>query len=201
MHRLGIDLDGVLAEFNKGVRTYACEVLGRTLPDYTEPTQWNYLQPQYGLTPKEEGAIWQAIQNDERFWRGLGCYDNTKAVLDRLAHATLNGTDVYFLTTRPGIRSKGQSEAWLEEHGFPKATVLITPDKGPVAKGLRLTAFIDDKPENCFDVRMHSPRTRVYMLRRGWNRKAEADIVASEGVINVHAVDSFEEFLELEGVG
>jgi hypothetical protein len=197
--RLGIDIDGVLACFNSGIREVCCEVAGRELPAYREPTKWNYLQDHYGLTPQEEAEVWNRIVTSDAFWMGLRAYDHTPTTLTRLWHAAGNGTDIYFLTTRPGVRAKHQTEQWLWRHGFPHATVLISDKKGPLAQGLKLTAFLDDKPENCYDVKLHSPETRGYLLRQPWNAHVEPESTDYDGPALL-LVDSVEEFLYMEGV-
>lgn len=191
--RIGIDVDGILADFNYSYCKLAVEVTGRNLfPQLPyAPPCWDYLQP-LGYTPEEEKAIWGVIIASDSFWKGLWPYQDTDTVLKRLT--TRWDDDIYFITNRPGKQAKIQTEVFLFNHGYTHPTVLVSGDKGPVAKGLKLDYFIDDKPSNCIDVADGSKETKVFMLNCTWNT---SNIFAIEDITRVTSVG---EFLDRIGV-
>jgi len=101
----------------------------------------------------------------------------------------LNKDDVYFITSRPGIDAKIQTEDWLYNAGYPHATVLISSAKGLCAQALKLDVYIDDRWENCVDVATTSLKTKVFLLDRPWNRGNNPD------AFNIVVVDSATDFL------
>lgn len=174
MKILGIDIDGVLADFNAGYRKKFINYTGLDLfRGEVDPPCWNY-EASYGYTPEQTKAVWSLIRDDDYFWRGLSPYAETRTFLRTLDN--LPEGEVYFITSRVGIDVKGQTERWLQDHGFTFniPTVLIARgEKGPLAKSLGITHFIDDRPENCHSVELHSPETQVRLLRRRYNEHAQ----------------------------
>lgn len=172
---LGIDLDGVLVNFNAGYIRTLTEVSGRAMvPENFEPPCWSYAE-QVGYSREEDNAAWKAIRANPKFWYDLNPLPGAITALDRLHARRLDGHEVYFITSRPGVRVHDQSVKWLEEHGFPRASVLIDRGgKGHAARALGLTHFIDDRPENCVDVMDFTGTTKVFMPRRSYNTAAQA---------------------------
>ncbi len=113
--------------------------------------------------------MWQAIMEGD-FWATLDPLPGAREVLAGLARQRDAGDDIYFLTARPGRYAKQFTEWWLEGQGYDCPTVLISRDKGSVCQGLKVEFFIDDKPENCREVKAYCPRTEVFLLDRPHNR-------------------------------
>lgn len=173
--KLGIDVDGVLADFVMGHVKALQHVTGKNLfpADFVE-TEWDY-HLAVGYTQEEDARTWKYIADSPDFWRTLPPLSSAEASLNYLRKKWVEGCDVYFITTRFGERVKEQTEDWLDTfnekipHGVPNPTVLITRRKGLCCKALNIDLFIDDKPENCMDVVMHSPATKVFLLNQPWN--------------------------------
>lgn len=166
--RIGLDIDGVLADFNAGFIQRCKEVTGEDKfpPNYI-PHTWNYPQA-LGYSEAQVSAVWENIKRDPMFWAKLPAYAHTDDFLHALCDQTWNEHDVYFVTSRLGLRSKLQTEDWLDAHFYPFATVLISSKKGASALALDLEIYIDDKTENCEDVKQFS-NADVFMLARPWN--------------------------------
>lgn len=181
--RIGVDVDGVLADFNSAFINRVITVTGRDLfpPRPFDIPTWNYPE-HYGYTADEVSAVWEDIKADAGFWYTLNGYPETRSTL-----ATLAGfnQDIYFVTARPGVRSKQQTEQWLVDMGFIYPTVLISSAKGLCARALNLTHYIDDRWENVVDVRQYNPTTQVFLLTQPWNVNNDA---AAEGVQRVASV-------------
>lgn len=172
---VGVDIDGVLANFIEAYSARLAQAHGSDLiPPGEQPTQWFFAE-EYGYSEAEDEQAWGTILADPQFWEGLRAYPDTERFLGSLrpglrASALTEDDEVYFLTVRPGLVSKAQTERWLRAHGFPEPTVLIARgDKGSLARGLELTHFLDDRPANCFSVRDGSPKTQVTMLAKPYN--------------------------------
>lgn len=166
---IGVDVDGVLADFNTNFMKRVVEVTGRDLfgPDYI-PTTWNYPES-LGYTPEEVTATWNHIKQDGNFWSSLPAYPRTNDFLHKLSIKSVFH-DIYFITSRPGFDAKQQTEQWLVQHRFGASpTVLISSLKGAAATALALDKYIDDNYENCVGVNSLSLNTKVYMMEQPWN--------------------------------
>jgi hypothetical protein len=190
---VGVDIDGVLADFNTAYRQRLIDVTGRTLiPPFVggyEPGVWNYATDEYGYTKEEDSAVWKDIIGDDTFWLRLNPY----AEADRFIRSLFD-CEVYFITTRPGKAVKSQSEQWIIDAapGYTP-TVLIAKNaaaKGQLASGLGLTHFIDDRPENCLAVKRAIPSCAVYLLDHKYNTWAKEN-VDYESIVRICALKDF----------
>jgi 5'(3')-deoxyribonucleotidase len=208
LFKIGFDLDGVVADFNQSFIKRLEKVSGKTstLPHTEEPPCWAY-PTAIGFSEEDERAAWNSVKNDPGFWLTLDPLFEAQQALSVLSTMYNVGHEVYFMTTRMGVHPHLQSMTWLELNGFPNASVLISSNKGPVAQGLALTHFIDDKPENCFDVdaacnptiefagtKTKEIKTKVYLFRRKWNDYPKYMEPAAEAGITV--VTSLRDFFE-----
>lgn len=202
---IGIDIDGVLANFNAAYRHALFATTGRDLiPEEVcrgskpgeEPPVWNYA-PYYGYTREEDRETWKNITESSSFWMDLKPLPQADDFLERLdCRVELDPIgerpEVYFITTRPGYDVKGQSTRWLSARFVDFPTVLITRgNKGQLAKGLGLTHFIDDKPENCTDVKHYVPECHVFLLSCRYNEAQQGELRA-QGITVVHTLNQFE---------
>lgn len=192
--KIGIDVDGVLADFNKSFIERVIDVTGKDLfpPRPFDIPTWHYPQA-YGYTDAEmkypDGPVWKTIADDPSFWYQLFPYDGAVEFIARLDSSV---HDLYFITNRPGTTAKSQTENWIEFHNFglqseafSYPTVLVSPAKGLCAKALNLDLYIDDNTDNCLDVNHTSPNTRVVMLARPWN-------TAQPGILRAESLPQFE---------
>ena len=197
---LGVDLDGCLVNFNEGLRERLALVTGRALiePGF-EPPKWNYPVDSYGYTEDEYASTWKSIEHDRRFWYELQPLPGAIFALVKLAQLAVLGHEVYFITSRPGIFAHQQSHQWISDFGFKQPTVLIDRGgKGPLAAGLRLTHFVDDRPENCFDVWNATSRigTKIYMPRRSYNvNEQKAVEIMNDETRRWSLIDGIDDFI------
>ncbi len=175
--KLGLDLDGVICDFNSAFAKLANEVLGRDLvPVEANPPRWDWLSAY--CTQEEIARVW-AEGHRRHFLRDLPWDESfcpvdtnsyTNQARERLI-AICETHEVYFLTSRTGKDAKWDTEYWLTEHaniGCP--TVLLTQEKGLAAKALQLDILIDDYPPFLLQTRLASPGTRLYLRRRRYNQ-------------------------------
>jgi len=193
---LGIDIDGVLADFVTSFCIKVEQVTGKVIGKV--PHRWSWYLDE-GVTEVEADKVWKEIAAYPHFWYGLGPYPGARQVVEALNH--VDGVhDIYFMTTRPP-GAKYWTEQWLQDLGFHNPTVLITARKGLACQALGVEVFIDDKPENALEVyRALPPTARVYMLSQPWNaeiREAWADERREGGV---QVLEEVGEMLQREGI-
>lgn len=169
--RIGIDVDGILADFNTPFRELVKAQTGISLPEISSnyPDTW-YYHKVGGVTNEQDKLLWKTIANDPCFWENVPEYPDAIGFLERLK-LDFYHDDIYFITSRSGDNAKKQTENWLEDLWFNGPTVLISSNKGYCCKALKLTHYLDDRNENCQDVRDTSIDTNGYMLDRPWNEK------------------------------
>ena len=167
MIKIGLDLDGVLCDFNTSFLRLLQEIHGGQLgPSVADgqrymPDRWNWC-PALGFSRAEIDAAWHHVQAPSTaFWEQLEPlypHDAMCELIDRLAIFQYNKRsvaepfEVYFLTSRPGPTARLQSLKWLYRYTARNLTVLITSRKGHVAHGLGLDLVIDDHVENVLSV-------------------------------------------------
>ena len=106
-------------------------------------------------TPRTSGSRWQETE---------------PGIVARLAQlARERRWEVIFITQRPssaGDTTQLQTQRWLVAHGFDLPSVyVIKGTRGKVAEALSLDIVVDDRPENCLDVKLES-RARAILV---WN--------------------------------
>jgi hypothetical protein len=120
------------------------------------------------LTRRQQHDLWEAVRNTENFWESL--QETEPGVIARLAQlARERCWEVIFITQRPasaGDTTQLQTQRWLVAHGFDLPSVyVIKGTRGKVAEALSLDVVVDDRPENCLDVKLES-RARAILV---WN--------------------------------
>lgn len=171
--KIGIDIDGVLADFCTAYEALHVEVTGRnTFAPYGQeegPVTWNW-PVVYGYTKEETAEVWNRIKSSDNFNMLLKTLPDARA----LRHwRGVRKHDVYFVTARVGERVKWQTEEWLQDvFGYydETPTVLIASDKGAIAKALNLDIYVDDNWHNAYNTGVASPTTQVYLIDRAYNR-------------------------------
>lgn len=189
---IGVDVDGIVANFEAGYAPLLTQTTGIEFPRLGEagwPDTW-FWERAAGVTKEQESVAWDQIKASNDFWFNLPAHAGAQAFLDELAHYSINH-DVYFITSRVGKHVKYQTESWLAYHGFEEATVLISSEKGLCCRALKVTHYIDDKNENCAQVVDQSPSTLCYMLAKPYN---SIEAVPPSG--NFGRIDTLQEFLD-----
>lgn len=165
-----IDIDGVLADFITGFRTIADEMFSEKeleIFSHTDMRSWCW-NP--GLDDYEISRVWDFIKASSEFWLKLSrlCSTTEAAVLRTLC----NVHDVYFVTNRKGNRVKQQTEWWLKRNiGIDNPTVIISKNKGEMAKAIRADYLVEDKADNAIFTSWYTEgKTQAYLIDRQYNR-------------------------------
>lgn len=158
MLRLGIDVDGVLADFRTAFHSLATRELGQSSRDVgTE------------LSKGDIERLWKAVARQSNWWVDLPAYEPEQvARLYRLSRD--ERWEVFFMTSRPpsgGDTIQLQTQVWLEQYGFYMPSVLTAPAgaRGELARSLRIDLVIDDHLVNCMEIVGASNAKVVHMSR------------------------------------
>jgi hypothetical protein len=111
------------------------------------------------LTRQQQHDLWNAVRQTENFWETLK--EMQTGVVARLAQvARARRWEVIFITQRPaseGEVTQLQTQRWLAAHGYDMPNVyVIKGSRGKIATALSLDVVVDDRPENCLDVKLES---------------------------------------------
>jgi hypothetical protein len=160
--RIGIDIDGVLADFRSAFRSTAARCLRH---DIAETDDYETLGP---LSPDDVRRVWDYIGKTPNWWMDVPAYEPDQiARLYSVMRAA--NWEVFFMTKRPpsaGDTVQFQTQWWIERFGFYLPAVMTVPgSRGDIANGLRLDMIIDDQLINCVEVISAAPTKALLMLR------------------------------------
>ena len=161
--RVGLDIDGVLADFRTAFRQTSERCLRKSVADEADAEQ-----PRASLSADEIRRVWDYIGKTPNWWMDVPAYEPAQiARLYGLTRAA--GWEVFFMTKRPpsaGDSVQFQTQWWIERFGFYLPAVMTVPgSRGEVANGLRLDLVIDDQIINCAEVIGAGATKAVLMLR------------------------------------
>lgn len=173
--RLGIDLDGVVADFNLGWMTRYNEEQGT---DYTPDlvTHWGAM---LDLTPYNTlDDFWEWARNGDGpgLFRTLPVYDGALEALHRLSREH----EIVIITTKPAW-AHSETFVWIGETGIPTSEVHITEEKWRVDCDI----YLDDGPHNLETLALERPDRTVVRFVRPWNSPVQ-------GCVDVDSWDTFE---------
>ena len=180
--RLGVDLDGVLADMEGRLQREALTLFGA--PDPSPPAGVSGAElgeqvsavtvpdalplPKLALTARQQRRLWEHVRSIDGFWDTL---DETEpGIVARLGSlSAAHDWEILFLTRRPstaGETSQRQSQRWLTRKGFELPSVyVVSGSRGRIASALALDIVVDDTPENCLDIATDSKAIVVAVLR------------------------------------
>ena len=163
--RLGIDLDGVVADFNAGWMSVHAHEFGSDLrPDMVD--SWDCLHHLGGFAHMGEFWAW-AAPKDHRpsIFRHLDPYPNA---IDSMRTLVRRGHEVVIVTTKP-TWARRDTFGWLSEHDLPTTEVHLTDRKSDV----ECDVYLDDAPHVLAELVERRPGAVVCRFVRPWNRPVE----------------------------
>ncbi|HEY3884152.1 MAG TPA: hypothetical protein VGL62_03000, partial [Vicinamibacterales bacterium] len=122
--RLGLDIDGVLADFRTAFHVAAHNCLRR---DIAEPTDSDQFPGP--LDAADVRRVWEYVARTENWWMDVPAYEPDQ-IARLYARTRAAGWEVFFLTKRPpsaGDSVQFQTQWWIERLGFYLPSVLTIP--------------------------------------------------------------------------
>ena len=193
MLRLGIDLDGVVADFRSAFRALAERELALARDDVEAE-----------LSKADVERLWRAVAATTNWWLDIPPYEPDQ-IARLYDEARRSRWEVFFMTSRPpsaGDSVQLQTQVWLERHGYYLPSVLTTPagSRGELARSLRLDLAIDDRMVNCLEIISASNSKALMVLRAPTDSPVrEAAEARGIGVVPslAQALDAVERLAEL----
>lgn len=148
---LGLDLDGVVADFYATIRPLAADWLGRPVKELTE-------NPTYGLHEwgfNGAGADYKDFHRwavtEMRLFASLAPVDGAAPALRRLSDDKVR---IRIITNRLYVShfhapAVAQTVEWLDRHGIPYWDLCLMPDKAAV----HADVYLEDTPKNIEQLR------------------------------------------------
>ncbi len=140
--RVGIDLDGTVADYMAGAIPLLQEHYG-LVPDFTKPAYT--VEGVFGLTDETRPKGMRKFLYEElHLFRHLPKLDeDTEQLTVRLKQ---DGVKVYFVTARSGSHSvREDSLIWLDNNGFQYDDVFHVDDKADFCKQARIHVMCEDE--------------------------------------------------------
>jgi uncharacterized HAD superfamily protein len=178
--RLGIDLDGVVANFTKGWMRFYNEEFGTQFV-VEDSWQWNDLVELTHFNDIDEFWDWCSdLDGRSVFWH-LEPFPGAVEALQSLDEA---GHELIVVTTKPDF-ARGDTYDWIEKYGIPAAEIHILEEKWLV----ECAVYLDDGPHILPGLVEHRPDATVCRYVRPWN-------VPVPGAIDVNDFDEFRDVVD-----
>jgi len=158
--RLGIDLDGVVADFNSGwINRYNAEFGGEVPVDAVQT--WDGLHTLTHFDNHTEFWTWAAGHGGGSIFRHLDAYADAVETLEFLTEA---GHAIVIITSKPDW-AVHDTFAWLADRRIPTREVHIIEDKWTVP----CDVYLDDGPHQVESLVRHRPDATTCRFVRPWN--------------------------------
>ena len=177
--RLGIDLDGVVADFTGGwISAYNREFEAQVDP--TEATSWGAAPQLTHFRHMGEFWRWAMDIDGATLFRHLDVYPDALDVLQSLA---MWGHQVVILTSKPDWAIH-DTFAWIADQGLPTREVHMLDEKWLV----NCDVYLDDAPHHLRSITSNRPNALTCRMVRPWNRPVD-------GAFDVDSWASFEKLI------
>jgi uncharacterized HAD superfamily protein len=180
--RIGVDIDGVMYKWGKTVRYMMREVLKEEAPDIyalkphtadgpmggsdSKITDWDYFQN--NVTKEQWRWLWS-----EGIRLGLFRYGHLYSGTIQAIRKLSKIGDVYIITHRPP-QAVNDTLDWLAFQRLPiKGVSLLTNQEPKSSVKPECDVYIDDKPENVYDLANNTDARLVVLMSRPWNIRVE----------------------------
>jgi hypothetical protein len=136
---------------------------------------------------------WKELFTIENFWEKVKVLnpEQVKYMVDKLNnHPQIN---IYFITAREATAGRPlvkQCINALKAIGWSDPQVIVSFQKGRLARALDLSFFLDDRAENCVEVALENHSTQVFILDKPYNR------ILQDKYFRTERINRLEEFTD-----
>lgn len=146
---LGVDLDGVCADFYGRMREIAAEWFERPIEQLTADV--SYGLPEWGLSPEEYDSLHRFAVTERDLFRTVPIISGARRVLRELSN---HGFRIRIITHRLFIRyfhqlAVTQTIEWLDHNGIPYWDLCFMKQKDQVGADI----YVEDSPANVESLR------------------------------------------------
>ena len=181
----GIDLDDVVLVWCRAFADYANELYNLDI-DLRKLRHW--LWHESGLMTSHQFFTAFSKFTKEGKYKDLIPVVHARKALNIIRE---RGHKIHFITSRPQ-QARQDTKDNLKGLDISYDSLTITNKKGPVTYKYDIDVFIDDKIQNCLDVKKAGVK-KVYLFSRAYNGNAPADA----GLIRI---STWKELIEAEGM-
>lgn len=155
---LGVDLDGVVADFYAGLRPIAAKWRGVPLDEL--PIAVSYGLPEWGIGGEEYQDLHRFAVTQQGLFRCLAPVEGAPAALRRLSQG---GIRIRIITHRLYVKythqlAISQTVEWLDHHGVPYWDLCFMKEKAAVGADY----YVEDSPSNVEALRADGHETLVF---------------------------------------
>ena len=193
--RVGMDIDGVVADFATAFDLVVAKVCGPASEPPPSDVSAGESASRRLLSTRDMDAVWTAIRDVKDWWTSLApCEPDALPRLYTLSRQ--RGWTVFFVTNRPATAGRpvqAQTQEWLERQGFPGACVIpLTRPRHEIVGPLELDALVDDRLEAVLNVDAQSGCQAILV-----DRAPEAGLSARLRAHRVRLARSLDEGLDM----
>ena len=146
---LGVDLDGVCADYTTAFRPLVAQELNIPLSSLPEERSWDFSE--WGLSPKQFQDLHHKAVEDYRMFRSMPVFKNASEVLWRLSDA---GVWIRIITHRLYVNwghavAVTDTVEWLDQARIPYRDICFLGDKPEVEADI----YLEDAPHNIASLR------------------------------------------------
>ena len=146
---LGVDLDGVCADYTTAFRPLVAQELNVPLSSLPEERGWDFSE--WGLSPNQFQDLHHKAVEDHRMFRSMPVFENASEVLWRLSDA---GVWIRIITHRLYVNwghavAVTDTVEWLDQARIPYRDICFLGDKPEVEADI----YLEDAPHNITSLR------------------------------------------------
>ena len=168
--RIGVDLDGVVANFTKGWTEHYKIEFGKEILE-SDIISWGLSKPLTHFETELDFWEWAKEINGSSIFRNLETYENSVEVLTKLA---MSGHEIVILSSKPWW-SIHDTLMWLGENKIPSREIHFIEDKWRV----ECDVYIDDAPHQIENFVKKVPDKLILRFVREYNRPVR-------GAVDIH---------------
>jgi len=165
------DVDGVLADFDKGFTTIGSVLYGTPISTVQDQPEYNF---RHCMDRKQQDRCWDYLKHSPNWWATLDPIVSIEEWVE--INDLCYRYEVYFVTHRMHELTPAgeQTRVWLQSCGVRHPRVIVSSKKGEIARAVKATHAIEDNWGNACAIHWmaESPQCKVFLIERRYNEAA-----------------------------